>query len=240
MADRGFTVVAVALDTAGAKAAQSFASATDAADVPPPIRAIMGWSDELWDAARRPTYPSLLDTRHLVAQRYDITNVPSATWIDEEGRIVRPPESAGSHDVVRHIDIETFEVPPDVVERGREVRARYLDAVRDWILLGPNSRFALTPEEVQARLSDVSPEASLAAANFSLGSHLYELGHADAAKAYLEEAVRLRPEAWTHLRQKIAVANDAAVGEIAADPEYWRAVHALGDTPYYPPIDMPE
>ncbi|NNL84248.1 MAG: thioredoxin family protein, partial [Myxococcales bacterium] len=221
MKDRDFTVIAVALDTAGSRAAKPFACAESAADVPPPIRNIMGWSDELWDAASKPTFPSLVDAGHLIGRLYGITNVPSAVWIDEEGKIVRPPESAGSHDVVRHINIETFEVPEDVVSRGREVRAHYLNAVRDWIKLGEASRFALSEADVRKRLSGVSSKQSLAAANFQLGAHLYASGEHDAAKPFFEEAVRLEPHVWTYRRQKIAVAEDEAVGEIAASPEYW-------------------
>ena len=240
MRDRDFTVIAVALDAAGARAAKSFACVEDASEVPPPIRDIMGWSDELWDSASRPTFPCLIDESHQLSRLYDITNVPSAVWIDEEGRIVRPPESAGSHDVVKHIDLETFAVPEAVVSRGRQVRAHYLNAVRDWIALGSASRFAFSPAEVQKRIASLSPEASLAAANFQLGAHLYGAGRREAAASYFEEAVRLEPHAWTYRRQKIAVADDEAVGELAATPEYWEAVHSLGDKPYYEPVDMPE
>ena len=64
-------------------------------------------------------------------------------------------------------------------------------------------------------------------------------GEAKAAQVFLEEAVRLRPDAWTFRRQKIAVASEQAVGDFAATPEYWEAVNELGDRAYYPPIDMP-
>ena len=59
------------------------------------------------------------------------------------------------------------------------------------------------------------------------------------AQSFLGEAVRLRPGSWTFRRQKIAAANEEAVGELAATPEYWEAVNKLGDRPYYEPIDMP-
>ena len=49
----------------------------------------------------RPTYPCLIDRDHHVADLYNLVNVPQAVWIDEHGRIVRPPETAGSTDGFR-------------------------------------------------------------------------------------------------------------------------------------------
>ena len=68
--DRGFVVLAVALDSGGARTAGP------------------------WIEAARPTYPCLIDERHLVAELYGMVNVPNAVWIDEAGRIVRPAETA--------------------------------------------------------------------------------------------------------------------------------------------------
>ena len=48
-----------------------------------------------WIEAAQPTYPCLIDRTHHVAELYHMVNVPQATWIDETGRIVRPPENAG-------------------------------------------------------------------------------------------------------------------------------------------------
>ena len=66
-------VLAVALETGGAAAARP------------------------WVEAARPTYPCLIDERHLVAELYGMVNVNSAVWIDESGRIVRPTESVSKN-----------------------------------------------------------------------------------------------------------------------------------------------
>ena len=42
---------------------------------------------EPWIKAAKPTYPCLIDRRHLVAELYDMVNVPTAVWIDERGKI---------------------------------------------------------------------------------------------------------------------------------------------------------
>ena len=36
-----------------------------------------------WIRRAEPTYPCLIDERHLVAELYGMVNVPSAIWIDE-------------------------------------------------------------------------------------------------------------------------------------------------------------
>ena len=61
----GFTVITVALDK----------SADDARP---------------WIEAARPSHPSLIDPGHVVADLFNIINVPTMIWIDEQGRIVRP------------------------------------------------------------------------------------------------------------------------------------------------------
>lgn len=236
--DHGFVILAIALDTAGEAAAGAFARAGDAGALGPLAKRIMGWSDALWARAGRPTYPCLLDVQHGVAELYDITNVPMAVWIDEEGRIVRPPETAGAFDVVRHIDVTTFGIPDEVARQGEDARTRYVDAVRDWVRKGPRSRFALPPEEIARRSRGPGDAAARAQACFQLAAWLWRHGDADAARPYFEEAVRLRPESWTFRRQKLAVADAAAIGNFAAGPEYWEAVQALGDRPYYAPPDL--
>ena len=174
-----------------------------------------------------------------MARLYNITNVPTAVWIDEAGQLVRPPENAGAYDITRHIDPETFEIPDDVAARGLAVRRHYFDAVRDWVARGAESPFALRGEELVGRLSSPSERDSLATAHFQLGAYLFRRGEAEAGRPHLEEAVRLRPESWTFRRQKIAIADEAAIGDFAATPEFWNAVQALGTDPYYHPIDMP-
>ena len=76
MSGRGFTVIAVALDSL--EAARPY---------------IQG---------AKSTYPSLIEVDHHVADLYHIVNVPQAVWIDETGRIVRPAENAGQSNAFRN------------------------------------------------------------------------------------------------------------------------------------------
>jgi hypothetical protein len=70
--DRGFTVVAIALD--------------DSADVVRPFTEGI-------------TMPVLLDREHLLSELLAISNVPTVVWIDEEGRIARPNTPAFGTDL---------------------------------------------------------------------------------------------------------------------------------------------
>ena len=199
----------------------------------------MGWDRSLSDRAATPTYPCLIDERHIVAELYNMVNVPTSVWIDEEGRMVRPPEPAGASDVFRHMNPQTFEIPRDAAEAGKRMKQAYVDALCDWIEKGAESRHVLSPDEMRRRLRGLSRDDSTAAASFRLGVWLTKQGHGDAGQKFLDEAVKLRPENWSFRRQKIVLADPALTGQFAATPEYWQAVMALGDEGhYYPPIDM--
>jgi peroxiredoxin len=56
-----------------------------------------------WIEKAAPTYPVLIDTQHAVADLYNIVNVPTALWIDERGRIVRPNDVVFGTDTFKHI-----------------------------------------------------------------------------------------------------------------------------------------
>ena len=112
----------------------------------------MGWSPELWAAQSPPTYTCLIDEAHVVAERYGMTNVPQSVWIDENGRLVRPAESAGCIDLVRQLNRETFEIPEAAAKSGAEARSAYIDALRDWVERGDASPYALSGDEVKRRL----------------------------------------------------------------------------------------
>ncbi len=209
LAPKGFLPIAVAFDSAGNQAA------------------------EPWIKAANPTYPCLVDRRHIVAELFDMVNVPNAVWIDENGKIVRPSEPAGSSDAFRKMDHTTFAIPPDALGELQAKRSAYLDAIRDWVANGPASKFALSETAAVERMHPPSDDHVRAAANFRLGEYLVEIGHPKDAQKYFEEAKRLRPESWNYKRQAWALEDPAKAG----GPEFWAAVDALGDNKYYPTSD---
>ena len=206
--DHGFTVLAVALDQ------------PDAA--------------RPWIEAASPTYPCLIDRDHRVSELYNLVNVPQAIWIDENGRIVRPPEIAGSLDALHARDRTTNKLSSELLAKRASTKAAYIDAVRDWAARGAASPNALDAETVASRLSVPDASVAEAHAHFHLGQALLRTGRAEEAAAQFSEASRLHPYSWTIWRQN---ARKDPTG-LAATPEFYERVDALGDRPYYPPAQL--
>ena len=187
-----------------------------------------------WIEDANPDYPCLIDRNHYLADLYNMVNVPQAVWIDEEGRIVRPAENAGSSDAFRNMDRVTKQMTPEQLKQREHTKSTYVAAVRDWVSKGPASEFVCDAAQVRARLR--TPDAAIAAAHAHFRLALYTLrqGKRDEAATHFSEASRLHPESWTIWRQ---AAEKDATG-LATGPEFWSRVDELGDEPYHRPIDM--
>jgi hypothetical protein len=184
-----------------------------------------------WIEAAQTKYWCLIDTEHRLADLYGMVNVPQAVWIDEAGRIVRPPETAGSTDHFRLMDRTTRTLAPEHQAARQDARMAYMDAVRDWVLTG---RHALAKDAAQRALPRVTPEIALAQAHFRLGVWLRRHGNTAEGDVHLAEASRLHPDSWNIWRQ---AADLDEVGN-ASGEAFWQRVQALGDRPYYPPPDL--
>ena len=236
-------MLAVAQDAGGAETTRPWIRPTNMAEqYPQPILDLMGWDAAAWANAAPPEYPILIDERHHVSQLYGIVNVPTAVWIDEEGRIVRPPEPAGVNEAFKAIDLATFSLPPDAIESGSRARNRYLNAVRDWVRRGPESPAALSPEEVLHRMGTGARwgDPTKAAAHFRIAEALYRRKDPEAAQGHFAEAARLWPENWAYQRQARQLSDPDTVGELDAGPEFWRSLEARGAGTFYPPVDLPD
>ncbi len=225
----------MAFDSGGPAAVRDFIRP---AQLSGPMYAFMGWNKALAEQAAVPTYPCLIDERHLLGELLGIVNVPTAVWIDEQGAIVRPPESPGATDAFRSMNLQTREIPKERAADGRLRRQVYVDALRDWIERGAASPHVLAPDEVRRRMCGVDRNASLASAQFRLGVWLAQRGEREAGQRALDAAVRLQPGSWRFLRQTIVLSDPALTGQLASTPEFWQAVQALGDRYYYPPTEM--
>ncbi len=162
--DQDFMIITVAMDSRGVKSAGR------------PIR------------KSKATYTSLIDEDHLVADLYNMVNVPQAVWIDEEGRIVRPTEVPGA--------ALSFNL-----SKMRKTRAIYLEAIRDWVRKGEKSEYVFTPEEARAHLPEFTEDIALAHASFHLGRHLWKHGDRVEAMRFLRTATDLNPDSWNFFRQ---------------------------------------
>jgi tetratricopeptide (TPR) repeat protein len=188
-----------------------------------------------WIEAAKPTYPVLIDREHRLAELYGIVNVPQAVWIDEAGRIVRPAEPAGAYEGFRRMDRATREMPEEVARLTAQAKATYLDAIRDWARNGARSTHALAAAQARAHLPAMSEDAATAQALFRLAQALFRRGERDEAERWMREASRLHPESWCIWRQGAGVTE---LG-LAAQPDFWARVDALGSKRYYAQVDMP-
>ena len=196
--DKNFEIVSVAQDTGGAK------------DAGP------------WIEKANPEYIALIDEQHLVTKLYSMVNVPTAVWINEQGKIVRPNEVAFVDDRFKsysHMD-----------------SGPYLEGIRDWVAKGERSSFVLSEEELRRRLRPASPDRLMADAEFSLAEYLYHAGHGPEAIPHFKQAQRLAPDNWNYKRQAWLLSD--------ADRDYGtnftKEVEKLNGKPYYAPRQMPE
>jgi tetratricopeptide (TPR) repeat protein len=162
----------------------------------------------------------LIDDTHLVTRRFGMVNVPTAVWIDESGRIVRPNEVAYADD--RFKSFHGIESAP------------YLAAIRDWAANGAKSRFALSEAELRERLQPKDPAYAQADAEFALGEYLYKTGRGAQAIPHFKEAQRLNPESWNYKRQAWALSDATRdYGTTFRDE-----VRKLAGKPYYAPREL--
>src|SRR3989475_11433412 len=103
-----------------------------------------------------------------------MVNVPSAVWIDEAGRIVRPTEVAGASDAFRtQMDRKTKQVSAEGIADRQRTRTAYLTALRNWTAKGAESPFAVSTDEVRRRSSGSAEQQFLDGASFSLRETTY-------------------------------------------------------------------
>jgi len=187
----GFTVVTVALDR----------SADDARS---------------WIEAARPGHPALVDTRHVVADLYNVVNVPTGVWIDERGRIARPNDATFGADTFRHIT---------GIDSGR-----HLGTLRAWVRGETSPPAPARVRELQALPTAADQQAR---AEFGLGEWLYRQGRPEAAARHFQRAGQLAPHDFTIRRGTMPMRGIDPMGpEFRAMVQDW----AQGGRRYYQPL----
>lgn len=173
-----------------------------------------------WIDAGNPQYPVLLDTAHVVAELYHTRNVPAGIWIDEQGRIVRPPEVCYAQ----------------TRRQGQEpvLNEKYINALRHWVKNGAESIYVLKPGEVAERTHQPTAEDAEATAYFRLGVWMYDQGRGEEAIPYFKHAQELRPQNWNFKRQ----AWNLGDAERDYGTNFRASVEQFG--PAYDPVDMPD
>jgi hypothetical protein len=190
--DHGFTVITVAEDK----------SADDARP---------------WIEKAPPSHPSLVDTQHVVADRYNMVNVPTVVWIDEQGRIVRPNDVAFGSDMFKAVtNIES---------------EKHHTALRAWVR---GETAAMSPDEVHRHQKLPTFEEQLARAEFALGFLLYERGRTEAAERHFLRGGELAPHDFMIRRGSMPIRGINSMG-----PDFMKMSQdwAAADHKYYLPIE---
>ena len=200
-----------------------------------------------WIDAANPEHPSLIDQAHILDELFGVVNVPTGIWIDEDGVVVRPPETAfplkrGMEKLLRTLPEGLDPYLVDVLVEVKKVKYKpdkYIGALKDWVDKGRDSRFALSPEEVTSRTGSRSMEASTAAAHFEIGQHLHRNGNAADAIGHFRKAHELQPENWTYKRQAWTFVNPMQGPTIEHyDTDFLSEVRKVGAENYYPALEM--
>jgi len=190
-----FEIISVAQDTGGEEAAGSY-----------------------FDDAKV-TYTAIIDVNHQISSLYNLVNVPSGVWIDEEGSIMRINEGTYAKE---HFD-------------GAWGTNDYVPIVRDWVAKGADSEYVWDRKKVRESIIQRTADAERAQPAFRLGGYYFTRDNDEKAEQYWTMAQELDPTSWNYLRQDLEYEEGGNAG-----PE-WRArreqVESAGGS-YYAPLEI--
>ncbi len=175
-----------------------------------------------WYDRAAATYTTLIDVTHRVSSLYNLVNVPSGIWVNEEGRITRINEGTYSQ----------------VILNGLAGTDEYRVAVHDWVMSGADSPYVWSREQVRAKIRQRTPDEALAEPTFKLGVYFFERDNEPLARTYWERAQELFPDSWNFHRQNWSFTEDGSGGRQFMEKAQKTDLFG-GDTPYYAPLDLP-
>ena len=158
----------------------------------------------------------MVDTNHTISSLYDLVNVPSAVWIDEQGKVLRIDE--GSYATTHKMGD---------IEFGRD---DYAPMVVDWVHNGADSRYVADATAATSQLTPKTAEAARAEPAFKLGVYFHAQGNAAKADQYWQKAQALNPNSWNYARQ------DWSFTPEQANANWAKKFESLEGKPYYKPM----
>lgn len=157
-----------------------------------------------------------MDVRHVVADLYNIVNVPTGIWIDEHGELVRPNDVVFGTDTFRQLTgIDS---------------ARHLTAIRAWVRGEGVAPAAGTRERLPTPPRD---QDQAARAEWDLALWLWAQGRPEAARRHFAKAGELAPHDFTIRRGSMPILGVDPMG-----PEFRRMLAEWTQVgqPYYRPL----
>lgn len=178
----------------------------------------------IFDAAN-PTYVQVIDENHLISSAFNFVNVPSAAWIDEEGRIVRIDEGT-------YAKMHEFDAGGQKITFGTDV---YTPALKDWVANGAESRYVQSASTVAGNIRKHGFDEQQADAAFRLGNLFRAHGQKDKAEHYWEMARTLNPDSINFFRQNLTLTEEGSAGESFRKR---RGEYIREGRDYYRPLDI--
>ncbi len=170
------------------------------------VEAVREW------AAHAPELTIVIDRDFVVAERYGIVNVPATVWIDEDGHIVRPADTAMADDRFRafaHVDSSVHHAQ-----------------LRHWV--ATNERM-LDDDQVAELMERPSPELQLARLHRRIAVELHDRGDVEGARTHLASAAALAPNDWVIRRGSMPMNDiDPFGAEFFTFVEEWMAAGSPG------------
>jgi peroxiredoxin len=153
--------------------------------------------------------PVALDPEHRLSDVFGIVNVPSTVWLDEEGRVVKPPTIAPGDD--------------QFTEFTKVAAGDHHDALRRWVRDGDLPE---TPEPAD------DEDLRTARAERRLAAYLHRHGETDAAERHFAAAVERAPLDFTIRRSSMPLRGQDPFGtEFFELWEEWNDAGRPGYTP---------
>ncbi|MCW2544262.1 MAG: Redoxin domain protein [Frankiales bacterium] len=159
--------------------------------------------------AERGGLPTAVDLEHRLSDLFGIVNVPSTVWLDEDGRVVKPPTIAPGDDQF----IDWTKVSAD----------EHHDALRNWVRTGE-----LPPTSEPADDEDVRA----ARTERRLAAWLHRHGHLELAEQHFAAAIAKAPLDFSIVRASMPLRGKDPFGEeFFAFWEEWEAAGRPGYAP---------
>lgn len=161
------------------------------------------------------THPSLIDVDHVVADLYNMVNVPTVVWIDEAGRIARPQD-------VHYVSSEFASITKFHPRKP-------IAALRAWV----HGEAPAYTGDIAADTKVPTAEDQQARAMFTLAWWLAQQGRTEAAEGWFERAGEMAPHDFMIRRGSMPIRgidpSGPAFFKMAGD---W----AAAGKPYYLPL----
>lgn len=156
----------------------------------------------IFDAAN-PTYIQVVDPDHIVSSAFNFVNVPSAAWVDEDGKIVRIDEGT-------YARVHTLGEGDQTITFGTDV---YTPALKDWVANGSQSTHVQSAATVASHIRQHTPDQMQADAAYRLANLFRMHGKVDKAEQYWDMAQTLNPDSVNFIRQSLTLSEEGSAGE---------------------------